>query len=78
LKSQAATDLNNVVCDYPKTNPALHTFEPSVPTAIQSMAPLQHANATFERLLFHGEVRTFFDDSDRVRHPPVDFEETAT
>src|ERR1700740_3071600 len=47
LQSQAATDLNNVVCDYPKANPALHTFEPSVPTAIQSMAPLQHAYAAF-------------------------------
>jgi hypothetical protein len=47
LQSQAATDLNNVVCDYPKANAALHTFEPSVPTAIQSMAPLQHAYAAF-------------------------------
>jgi len=47
LQGQAATDLNNVVCDYPKTNPALHTFETSVPAAMQSMAPLQHANAAF-------------------------------
>jgi hypothetical protein len=47
LQSQAATYLNNVVCDHPKANLALHTFEPSVAAAIQSMAPLQHANAVF-------------------------------
>jgi len=47
LQCQAATDLDDVVCDHPKTNPALHTFEPSIPTAIQSVAPLQHANAAF-------------------------------
>jgi hypothetical protein len=47
LQSQAATYLNNIVGDYPKANPALHTLEPSIPAAIQSMAPLQHANAAF-------------------------------
>ena len=47
LQCQAATDLDDVVCDHPKANPAPHTFEPSIPTAIQSVAPLQHANAAF-------------------------------
>ncbi len=47
LQSQAATDLDNVVGDHPKANPAPHTFEPSIPTAMQSMAPLQRANAAF-------------------------------
>jgi hypothetical protein len=32
---------------HPKANPALHAFEPSIPTAIQSVAPLQHADAAF-------------------------------
>jgi hypothetical protein len=31
--------------DHPKANPALHAFEPSIPTAIQSVVPLQHADA---------------------------------
>jgi hypothetical protein len=47
LQCQAATDLDDVVRDHPKTNPAPHTFEPSIPTAIQSMASLQHADAAF-------------------------------
>ena len=45
LQSQAATYLNNIVCDYPKANPALHTFEASIAAAIQSMTTLQHADA---------------------------------
>jgi len=45
LQGQAAADLDDVVCDHPKANPALHTFEPSIPAAIQSVAPLQHADA---------------------------------
>src|ERR1700740_3039957 len=47
LQSQAATDLDDVVRDHPKANPAPHTFEPSIPTAIQSVASLQHAYAAF-------------------------------
>ena len=47
MQCQAATDLDDVVRDHPKANPALHTFEPSIPTAIQSVASLQHANAAF-------------------------------
>jgi len=34
LQGQAATDLDDVVCDHPKANPALHPFEPSIPAAI--------------------------------------------
>jgi len=44
LQGQAATDLDDVVRDHPKANLARHTFEPSIPTAIQSVASLQHAN----------------------------------
>ena len=47
LQGQAATDLDDVVRDHPKANPAPHTFEPSIPAAIQSVASLQHANAAF-------------------------------
>ena len=47
LQCQAATDLDDVVCDDPKANPALHTFESPIPTAIQSVAPLQHTNTAF-------------------------------
>jgi hypothetical protein len=47
LQCQATTDLDDVVCDHPKANPALHAFEPSISTAIQSVAPLQHADAAF-------------------------------
>src|SRR5260370_26159146 len=47
LLCQAATDLDDVVRDHPKANPAPHTFEPSIPTAIQSMTTLQHADTAF-------------------------------
>ena len=47
LQCQAATDLDDVVGDHPKPNPAPHSFKASVPAAIQSVAPLQHANAAF-------------------------------
>src|SRR5437867_1893175 len=47
LQCQAATDLDNVVGNHSEANPAPHTFEPSIPTAIQSVAPLQHTNAAF-------------------------------
>src|SRR5258707_10079775 len=47
LRSETAADLNEVVGHNSKTDPPLHTFEPSIPTAIQSVASLQHANAAF-------------------------------
>jgi hypothetical protein len=47
LQGQAAADLDEVVGDNAKADPALHTFEPSISAAIQSVAPLQHANAAF-------------------------------
>src|SRR5258707_7977108 len=47
LQCQAATDLDDVVRDHPKANPAPHTFGPSISTAIQSVAPFQHADAAF-------------------------------
>src|SRR5258708_39870332 len=45
LRSEAAADLNEVVGHDSKTDPPLHTFEPSISTAIQSVAPLQNADA---------------------------------
>src|SRR5260370_30676939 len=47
LRCQAVTDLDDVVRDHPKANPSLHAFKASVPAAIQSVAPLQHADAAF-------------------------------
>jgi hypothetical protein len=47
LQGEAVANLDDVVGDNSKTDPALHTFEPSIAAAIQSMAPLQHANAPF-------------------------------
>jgi hypothetical protein len=47
LQGEAAADLDDVVGDNAKADPALHAFETSIAAAIHSMAPLQHANATF-------------------------------
>jgi hypothetical protein len=47
LQGQAAAELDDVVGDNDNADPALHPFEPSIPAAIQSVAPLQHANAAF-------------------------------
>ena len=47
MQGQAAADLDDVVGDNAKADPALHTFEPSISAAIQSVASLQHANAAF-------------------------------
>src|ERR1700741_5473157 len=47
LQCQTTTSLADIVRDHPKANAAPHTFEPSIPTAIQSVASLQHANAAF-------------------------------
>jgi hypothetical protein len=45
LRSETAADLNEVVGHNSKTDPPLHTFEPFIAAAIQSVASLQHANA---------------------------------
>jgi hypothetical protein len=45
LQGQATAELDDVVGDNGNADPALHPFEPSIPAAIQSVAPLQHANA---------------------------------
>ena len=47
MQGQAAAELDDVVGDNGNADPALHPFEPSIPAAIQSVAPLQHANAAF-------------------------------
>ena len=47
LQGQAAADLDDVVGDNAKANPALHAFEPSISAAIQFVSLLQHANAPF-------------------------------
>jgi len=47
LQGQAAAELDDVVGDNGNADPALHPFEPSIPAAIQSVAPIQHANAAF-------------------------------
>ena len=44
MQGQAAAELDDVVGDNGNADPALHPFEPSIPAAIQSVAPLQHAN----------------------------------
>jgi len=47
LQSKIATYLDDVVRDYSKTNPSLHTFKASIPAAIQSMTTLQYADTAF-------------------------------
>ena len=47
LQGQTAPDLDNVVRDYSKANPSLHTCKASIPATIQSMTTLQHADAAF-------------------------------
>ena len=47
MQGEAAADLDDLVGDNAKADPSLHTFETSIAAAIQSVAPLQHANATF-------------------------------
>ena len=47
LYRKTATYLDDVVRDHSKANPSLHTFKASVPTSIQSMTTLQHADAAF-------------------------------
>src|ERR1035441_9783644 len=44
---QHATDVDEVVGDYPETNPALHSVVTFVATTIQSVAPLEYADAAF-------------------------------
>ena len=47
LQGEAAADLDDVVGDNAKADPALYTCAPSIAAAIQSVAPLQHADAAF-------------------------------
>jgi hypothetical protein len=45
LHSETATDLNEVIGDDSKSHPPLHAVEASIAATIQSMSPLQHADA---------------------------------
>jgi|SRR5437870_3015368 len=44
---QEPTDIDQIVCDDAQAHPPLHASVSPITTAIQSMAPFEHADATF-------------------------------